>query len=405
MLIAIEAERANHPQKTGVEHYAKQLILQFAKLAGEDEKGDTSATKEPPFKHEFVLYLRTDPEPWFLELPDNFKIKKLGWGPIKFPFLWTQLRVSLEMLIAPPDVLFVPAASLPIFHPRKSFVTVHDVAWRLYPETFKTLKHWYLEFTTWFACQFAKKIIAVSHATKNDLVKYYKVNANKIEVVWHGYTPVKDENIEYPISNIESNIESNLDTKNSNPETYSLQPTNLQLPKDFLLFLSTLQPRKNLEGLVDAFRIFKNKHPESEYKLVVAGKVGWKAEKILKKIKDNEDIVLYLNHVNDEERDELYKHATALAVPSFYEGFGMWILEAFEAHIPVITSNVSSMPEVAGEAAEYSDPHNIESIEQAIENVLLNKERATQLVTLGQERLKLFSWEKCGKETLGVLLK
>lgn len=384
MIIAIEAERANHPQKTGVEHYAKQLILQFAKL-------DT--------QNQFILYLRTDPEPWFLELPDNFKIKKLGWGPIKFPFLWTQLRVSLEMLIAPPDVLFVPAASLPIFHPRKSFVTVHDVAWRLYPETFKTLKRWYLEFTTWFACRFAKKIIAVSHATKDDLVKYYKVDTNKIEVVWHGYTPAKWENIKYPISSIESN----LDIKNSNPETYSLQPTDLQLPKKFLLFLSTLQPRKNLEGLIDAFRIFKNKHPESEYQLVVAGKVGWKAGKILEDIKRNQDIVVYLNHVSDNQRDWLYSNATALAVPSFYEGFGMWILEAFEAHIPVITSNVSSMPEVAGEAAEYSDPHDTSSIEKAIENVLLNKERATHLVTLGQERLKLFSWEKCGKETLEVL--
>jgi glycosyltransferase involved in cell wall biosynthesis len=131
--------------------------------------------------------------------------------------------------------------------------------------------------------------------------------------------------------------------------------------------------------------------------------VGWRAESILEEIERNKDIVVYLNHVTDADRALLYRKASALAVPSFYEGFGMWILEAFDAGVPVITSKISSMPEVAGDAAEYCDPKNVSSIATALENVLQNKQRATQLVQEGTERLKSFSWQKCAKETLSVL--
>lgn len=364
MIIGIEAERANNPVKTGVEHYAQQLILQFAEIDR---------------KNEYVLYLRTKPQEWFLSLPSNFKVKVLGYGPIPFPYLWTQLRVSWEMLVSAPDVLFIPAASLPIIHPKNSFITVHDVAWRLYPQTFKTLKRWYLEFTTWFACGFAKKVIAVSESTKKDLMQYYHVPEDKVDVVLHGFTPQTTTSYQLPAT------------------------SSLQLPEKFVLFLSTIQPRKNLSGLIAAFRKFKQNHPEDSHKLVVAGKIGWKAEGILQEIERNKDVVLYLNHVTDEERAELYKKASALAMPSLYEGFGMWILEAFDAGVPVITSNISSMPEVAGDAAEYCDPKSIESITAALEKVLLDKERAATLVQQGRERLKMFSWHKCAEETLKVI--
>lgn len=401
MVIGIEAERANEGSKTGVEHYAQQLILQLAEIDHENE---------------YILYLRTQPQDWFLQLPKNFKIKILGYGPIPFPYLWTQLRVSWEMLVAAPDVLFIPAASLPLIHPKHSFVTVHDVAWRLYPHTFKTLKRWYLEFTTWFACRFARKVIAVSESTKKDLIKYYGVPAEKVAVVLHGFTPQSSPSV-IPVSISES-------SSAGRPESTqgqildSGQPSSrlrvgmapgmtekkrMDLPETFVLFLSTLQPRKNLEGLIAAFRLFKQKHPDDVHKLVVAGRVGWKTESILQEIERNKDIVIYLNHVTDEDRAALYAKASAFCVPSFYEGFGMWVLEAFDAGIPVITSRISSLPEVAGDAAEYGDPHNIESIAQALEHVLLNKEKAAQLVAKGTERLKEFSWRKCAEESLQIL--
>jgi glycosyltransferase involved in cell wall biosynthesis len=363
MVIGIEAERANHQQKTGVEHYAQQLILQFAK--------DT--------KNEYILYLRTPPQAWFSNLPSNFKIKILGYGPIPFPYLWTQLRVSWEMLVAPPDVLFIPAASLPIIHPANSYVTLHDIAWKYYPETFKVLKRWYLEFTSWFACRFAKKVIAVSESTKRDLIKFYKVPASKVITVPHGYTPSE---------------------KNFDQLTDMVRE---RLPEKYILFLSTIQPRKNLSGLIKAFRELKTENPELPHKLVVVGKPGWKFEEILRTIEENKDIVVYLNHVLDNERWGIYHRASLFVHPSVYEGFGMWILEAFDCEVPAAVANNSSLPEVGGDAALYFDPYNKEEMKNTILKVLRSPELGRQLVEKGKERLKQYSWERCGEETLAVL--
>lgn len=362
MTIGIEAERANNPVKTGVEHYTKQLILGLADL-------DRTNT--------YILYLRTKPESWFLELPGNFKVKILGYGPIPFPYLWTQLRLSWEMLVAAPDVLFIPAASLPLIHPKKSVVTVHDVAWRLYPETFKTFKRWYLEFTAWFACKFAWQIIAVSHATKDDLIKYYSTPDRNIIVVHHGY-----------------------DTQSMSPQPAS-QELLAKLPEKYILFLGTVQPRKNIIGLIDAFLQLKHEQPDLPHKLVIAGRMGWKSEETAQRMK-HPDIV-YLGHVADTDRWHLLHNAGVYVLPSFYEGFGMPILEAFAAQTPVVTSKVSSLPEVASDAAVYCYPHNVRDIKQAIQSVLFDEKLRQDLITKGTRRATDFSWAATTSKTLTVL--
>jgi glycosyltransferase involved in cell wall biosynthesis len=227
--------------------------------------------------------------------------------------------------------------------------------------------------------QMAWKIIAVSESTKKDFVRTWKMSEKRVRVIHHGFTPQSAESAQ------------------------SLEKSLVQLPERFLFFFSTLQPRKNLEGLIAAFRQYKNSHPEDGHKLVVAGRVGWRSEGILETIECNRDIVLYLNHVSDADRTVLYSKATALCVPSLYEGFGMWILEAFDAGVPVITSNISSMPEVGGNAAEYCDPHSLESIKKAMERVLLDPRHRENLVRLGKERLKKFSWRICATQTLAEL--
>lgn len=359
MRIGIEAERANNPVKTGVEHYAQQLILQFAELDTEDE---------------FILYLRTEPEEWIKKLPKNFTYKVMP-----FPIFWTQLRLSWEMLWRKPDVLFIPASSMPIVHPRKTVVTVHDLAFMFYPETYTPFMRYFHMFEDVLVSQMAWKIIAVSESTKKDFVRTWKMSEKRVRVIHHGFTPQSAESAQ------------------------SLEKSLVQLPERFLFFFSTLQPRKNLEGLIAAFRQYKNSHPEDGHKLVVAGRVGWRSEGILETIERNRDIVLYLNHVSDADRTVLYSKATALCVPSLYEGFGMWILEAFDAGVPVITSNISSMPEVGGNAAEYCDPHSLESIKKAMERVLLDPRHRENLVRLGKERLKKFSWRICATQTLAEL--
>ncbi len=358
MTIGIEAQRANHSTKTGVEHYAKELILQLAKIDSHNN---------------YILYLQTQPQSWFMQLPSNFKIKV-----IPFPIFWTQLRLSLEMLLNPPDVLLVPASTLPLIHPA-SVYTEHDVAWIYYPEIFTLTQLWFHKVFSWLARTGSKKIIAISEATKKDLINHYKVAESKIAVVPHGYT--ETDNAHYDLS-------AELAAK---------------LPEKFILFLSTIQPRKNLELLIDAFRDLKMEHPELPHKLVVVGKPGWKFQKILTKIEDNKDIVVFLGHIGDSDRWPIFKKADVYVNPSLYEGFGMPLLEAFECNCPVVASNNSSLPEVGGEAALYFDPTSKQDIKQTILKVLTNAELRQEMIRKGREQLSKFGWEKCARQTLAVL--
>lgn len=371
MVIGIEAERANASQKTGVEHYAKQLILHLAQIDHENS---------------YVLYLRTQPEEWFLNLPVNFKVKVMP-----FPLFWTQIRLSFEMLLHKVDVLMIPASALPLIHPKNSVVTIHDLAWKFYPETFTWFTRNFLDWSTGFAARNAKTVIAVSEATKKDLVKFYKINSEKVVVVHHGYEKTVHSK-QYTVDNEKE--KANLKIKN--------QKLKITVPDSFVLFLSTLQPRKNLHGLIEAFVELKKEQPELPHKLVVVGKPGWKFEGILKKIEENKDYVIYLNHLNEDDKALVLSRAELMVLPSFYEGFGMTILEAFEAGVPIATANISSMPEVAGEAAVYFDPHKVVEIKNAIKQVLLDKSLQESLIAKGRERLKVFSWEKAAKETLAV---
>jgi glycosyltransferase involved in cell wall biosynthesis len=357
MTIGIEAERANNQHKTGVEHYAKQVILHLAEIDSTNQ---------------YILFLRTKPEDWFFKLPKNFKVKVMP-----FPIFWTQIRLSIEMLFNPVDVLFIPASALPLIHPRRSVVTIHDVAWKYFPKSFTWFMRNFLEWSTKFAVKNASNIIAVSESTKRDLVKFYGVDGKKTSVIHHGYE--------------------RQDKSEEKKEIRIIQ-------QPYILFLSTLQPRKNLIGLIEAFKDLKKENPEIPHKLVVVGRPGWKFEKILEDINRNKDIVTYLNHVSDVERFNILAKADLLVLPSFYEGFGMQILEAFEMDVPVATSKVSSMPEVAGEAAVYFDPHNKAEMKNAIKSVLLDKSLADKLRQKGRERLKEFSWQKCAEQTLKVFV-
>ncbi|MDR3643118.1 MAG: glycosyltransferase family 1 protein [Candidatus Doudnabacteria bacterium] len=356
MLIGIEAERANIGQKTGVENYARQLIIHLAAI---DAKND------------YILYLRTKPQDWLLSLPPNFRIKIMP-----FPVFWTQLRISWEMLFHPVDVLFIPASAMPFIHPRRSVATIHDLAWDFFPETYTAFILYYSKFVTWFVAKFSSRLIAVSQSTKEDLMKKYKIAADKINVIYHGYELAAHAGM-------------------------ALAPSGL--PERYVLFLSTLQPRKNLEGLIRAFRLLKQERPELPQKLVVVGKPGWKFENIVKAINDNKDIVVYLNHVSEADKAAILSGADVLVLPSFYEGFGMQILEAFAAGVPVAVSNISSLPEVAADAAVYFDPNNDAEIKNAMLHILLDKSLADSLREKGARRLKNFSWEKCARETLEVL--
>ncbi|MBI4049194.1 MAG: glycosyltransferase family 4 protein [Candidatus Doudnabacteria bacterium] len=364
MTIGIEAERANLPQKTGVEVYAAELIKN---LARQDAKND------------YVLYFRSQPQDWFQQLPPNFKLKV-----IPFPKFWTQLRISWEILWHPVDVLAILASALPIWHPANSVVTVHDVAWKLFPEAFTPFMRRYLEWSTSFAVRSASKVIAVSESTKRDLVKYYQINPEKIEVI--------------PLAAGEQ----------FRPQSYEQSQPILDkfglVYQKYILFVGTMQPRKNIPRLVEAFIRLKQKN-HIEEKLVIVGKKGWLWQPIEKKIAEGGlgQAVKVLDYVTDEDLPALFSGASVFTLPALYEGFGIPPLEAMACGVPVVVSNVSSLPEVVGDAGILVDPNSVDSIAEGLLKGLTDKEFKASMVQKGLEQAAKFSWEETARKTLVLL--
>lgn len=363
LTIGIEAERANLPNPTGVENYAAQMIRNFARLDS---------------RNEYVLYFRTKPQDWFYQLPKNFTVKV-----IPFPKFWTQLRISWEMVTHPVDVLFIAASALPLWHPKKSVVAVHDVAWRMFPEAFPRSMRNYLEWSTKFAVRSAEKIVAISEATKNDLTKFYKASPDKIAVTYLGFDgsfkPLKYDEVQPTL------------------DKYDL------VYQKYVLFVGTVQPRKNIVRLVEAFqKIRKENHIEE--RMVIVGQRGWLWEPIVKKIKmaGSNGSIRYLDYVSKEDLPALIAGARMLTLPALYEGFGLPPLEAMASGVPVVVSNVSSLPEVVGDAGVLVDPNSVDSIAEGLLKVLMDNNLREQMIAKGLERSKQFTWENTARKTLEV---
>jgi glycosyltransferase involved in cell wall biosynthesis len=353
MVIAVAAEHANSNQPTGVEHYSRQLILALSRIDRVNQ---------------YILYTRTPPQLWFWELPDNFTVKHLP-----SPIAWTQLRLSLAMLTDRPDALLVPSFSMPLLHPRNTIVAIHDLAWLLFPETETATQRWSLTFTHAFAKLFAHRLIAVSNATKKDLVLRLHVPESSVEVIHHGFTHAGEgEHIEDDHSTFAGPM---------------------------IVCLGTLQPRKNLCRLIEAFARMKEQ-TNIPHQLVIAGSKGWMCEEIVTMANNTKDVV-YLGYVKD--RLSLLRKASLLVQPSLYEGFGLSILDAFAEHVPVACANSSSLPEVAGDAAEFFDPYSVPSMVSAMTNVLNSRSHAEDLARRGWDRLQHFTWEACARRTLGLI--
>jgi len=312
MTIGINVTAAFIEPRTGVEEYTYQLIKHLTMLKESE-------------KHRFILYSSFNKK-FDFHLPDNFEIKRLKWG---FP-AWTQIRLSIEMAINSPDVLFIPVHTLPLIHPKKSVVTIHGLEYEYEPEMYPTRHLKYLRWSTKYALKNAKKIIAISENTKNDLIKIYRANPEKISVVHHGVS---------------------------------------YLP----------------------------------HKLILAGGRGYGYDTFAGEIERNKDII-EMGYVSEEEKWHLLKNAALFAFPVFYEGFGMPILEAQAMGCPIITSKTSSLPEVAGEGVALIEPKNIEKTVEMMYKVMSDEELRNSLIEKGYQNIKRFSWEKCARETLGVLI-
>ena len=391
MKIAIDINELTNLSPGGVKTYTREVVKALLEIDQDSE---------------YFLYARKKAggdTKFCAPASKNFYLKILKW-PLPF---WTYTRFAGEIKKQKPDILFMPIQSVPFLFskPKKTkiIVTVHDLAFLKFPEHFTFKNRFLLNWHTRRTAKMADKIIVPSRATKNDLIDLCKIKADKIKVIYHGYNKI------YPAAS--------KDTK------FCVSTNN------YILFVGAIQPRKNIINLVKAFEIFKKnfKNPPnpllqrgnlefspfkkgglrgiSDIKLVIVGGKGWLWRETFRRIEKSpvrKDIIL-AGAVGDQELADLYSHAEVFVLPSLYEGFGLPILEAFSYNVPVVTSDNSSLKEVAGDAGLLIDPNNPEEIAAAIKKVIENNDLRNSLIKKGKERLKNFSWEKSAREHLEMI--
>jgi len=362
LTIAIDASRTLPALRTGTEQYSVFLLRALMAI-------------ETP--HRWQLYAPAPPPDDLLPLPPRWE-----WRAIPFPRLWTHLRLSWAMARDRPDVLFVPAHVVPIVHPRATVVTIHDLGYLRFPDAHTASSRRYLDWSTRWSVRAARRVIAVSGATRDDLVTMLKMPQDKITVVHHGVRPA---DARLPDAAVRAMLD------------------RLGIARPYVLFLGTVQPRKNLGRLIRAFRQVVD--AGLPHTLVIAGRMGWLAEPIRAEVtaRGLTDRVHFAGYVADGDLPALYTGADAFAFPSLYEGFGMPALEALSYGVPVVASKTTSLPEIVGDAGLLVDPEDEAAMGAALVRILTDNDLRARLSLAGPEQAARFSWGRCARETLAVL--
>lgn len=371
--IGIDASRAFLKNRTGIEEYSYQVIKNLK----------NSFASEKVF-----LYVRKNQKIDF-DLPENWEIRVIKW-----PRFWTQIGLSFEMLLHPVDVLFVPAHTVPIIHPKNTVVTIHGLEYEFCPNAYSFWDRIYMRVSIKNSCRWASKIISVSENTKKDLISLYDVDEKKIKIVHEGYDR-GERNFQSPISNFQLNQNDQFSILNTK---YKIQDTK------YILFIGRIEERKNISNIVKAFEILKGKD-DFQHKLFLVGKGGFGYEKIRDQILKSKFArnVLELGFVSENEKWELLKNAEVFVFPTQYEGFGIPILEAQSVGTPVVASNNSSIPEVVDGSTLLVDPEKPEKIAEAINKLISNETLKDDIIAKGLDNVKRFSWEKCSGDIAQLL--
>ncbi len=364
MVIGIDGNEANVERRVGIGEYSFELLRQF-------EEFQISNIQ-------FQIYLKIQPLPDMPKERDGWEYRVIG--PKK---MWTQVGLPFDLYFhkGRPDVFFTPSHYAPRFSPAPTAISIMDLSFIHFPELFAKKDLYQLTNWTKYSAKNAKKIFTISEFSKSDIIKTYGIAAKDVIVAYPGTKKVESEKL----------------------KVQSMEDLNKKfgIEKNYILFVGTLQPRKNIEKLIEAFSVIKKK----ELQLVVVGKKGWMYEEILNapdrfKVKDK---VKFLDFVSDDDLPSFYKDAICFVLPSLYEGFGLPILEAMKYGCPVITSNISSLPEAGGDAALYFDPQDVADIAKKIDRVISDEKLRSEMIKKGYQQVKKFSWEKTAKETLRVL--
>lgn len=361
-------------QRAGVGQYSFNLVKELAKL---DQRNQY--TLFPFFTH---IY---DPNFKKFDFPrgDNFKMKFENLSEEWVEALWRRSWIPKYKFLDGLDLFHSTTFCIPEGFNKRVISTIYDISFKTHSEfhTPGNIKH--CDKGTKQAVEKADTIIAISEHTKRDLIEYYSCPAEKIVVIYLGY----DERFQQ--------IEDRRKKDQINAE--------YGLTRPFIFNVGSIEPRKNLIGLIRAYASLGKKYHQN-FDLVISGGQGWLNTEIYKEVEKLKmsDSVKFIGYVDDEDLPYLYNSAEVFAYPSFYEGFGLPILEAMACGCPVITSNVSSMPEVGGHAVSYIDPKDTETIKKALESVLGDKKKQSNMTRNGLEQAKKFSWTKCAQKTFKI---
>jgi len=304
--------------------------------------------------------------------------------------LWTpphhrleRIALSAELIRHGLDIFHATDFIPPQFGAKKHVITIHDLTFLHYPQHKDQSAIRYYNDQIEYAVRRSDHILAVSSATKNDLMTMLNVPDKKITVQPHGVNPRF-----HPIQHDE----------------LEQQRKKVNLPEKYILTVGTLEPRKNIPTLLSAYEALPQAIRDN-YALVLVGQLGWLFDETMQQIKQLQERglnIIIRSDISDEQLPFVYNLASVFVLPSFYEGFGMPILEAMACGIPVIASNTSSLPEVIGEAGILISPENHEELTHMIAHVLNHDEQRQHLIQAGLEHVKLFTWEKSAKIALSV---
>lgn len=362
MIIGVDGNEANVEKQVGVSVYTMELLHYFAKKATKDTQ--------------FNVFLRESPKDFMPKETAYF-----SYSVVPGKILWSQIFLPVHLTFKTHvDVFFAPAHYAPRFLRAPLVLTIHDLSFFTFPNEFLKKDLFKLKNWTKYSLEHAASIIAVSKTTKKDIMKWYGIDEDHVTVVYNGFRKRISKK----------------DADNA-LQQYGLSK------KKYILYVGTLQPRKNIPTLIRAFAEFKKHH--QEYKLVLAGKKGWLFDSIFEVAQSHnlEQDIIFTGYASDGALIDLYTNAFCFVLPSLYEGFGIPILEAMSHKTPVISSHSSSLPEIGGDACLYFDPNSVEDLHEKFELLLNDHDMYNTLVQSGSQRIKEFSWDTCGEQTLELI--
>jgi glycosyltransferase involved in cell wall biosynthesis len=303
---------------------------------------------------------------------------------------WEQAFAPFVLMRDKPDLLHCPVNVVPLAAPCRTVVTIHDIGFILFPSTYKTAKRLYLTNATRLTAKRAAHILTDAEANRREIIQHLNVPETKVTTVPLGY----DEDTYFPIKDT-TRLKAFRQAKN--------------LPERFVLYVGTLQPRKNIPLLLKGFARLRQEQPHlvKDVGLVIAGAKGWLYEDIFRLTKELEldNTTQFPGFVNQEDLPLWYNCAECFVYPSRYEGFGLPPLEAMACGTPVITSTVSSLPEVVGEAAIKVDPDNVVAMADALAQVFGNSATRNKMQANGLVQASKFTWHETARQTLAVYQK